>query len=378
VRDRVLYGDALVKLRELPDECVHMCVTSPPYYKLRDFHHDDQVGLEHTPDLYVERLVDIFREVRRVLRRDGTFWLDIGDSYAGTGECGRQRLTPAHNRQTGLSPKLATRGLPSGVKTGDLYGIPWMVARALRDDGWWLRAENIWDKVTGLPESVGNRTTRGHEQVFQFAKSQKYFFDAFAISEPATSVEARLQDAAEGFVARRNRRSVWRLGPDHYYGSHTAPFPRELAEICIRAGSSERGACATCGSPVARVTEKLTFGKARSATKYTPLSNAESAARSRQAWRASRMECHTAIREVGWRATCDCRDPRTLPSIILDPFAGSGTTLQVARWLGRHFIGVELNQAYEADIQGRLQVADFRVRDLEAFRLMVATARTKT
>jgi DNA modification methylase len=255
----ILTGDCLEVLRGLPDGMVQTCVTSPPYYGLRDYGCAGQIGLEATPDVYVARLVDVFREVRRVLRDDGTLWLNLGDSYAragGEGGCGP-------NAQVGNTNSGAQRRNlvpPPGYKPKDLLGIPWMVAFALRADGWWLRQDIIWHKPNPMPESVTDRCTKAHEYVFLLTKSARYFYDAAAIAEDAIHAGqevtlgekslsrgqasgAGVKASGNGLAASvtvgatRNARSVWPIATQPYSGAHFATMPPALAERCIKAGS---------------------------------------------------------------------------------------------------------------------------------------------
>lgn len=296
---QIITGEALKKLRQLPDCCCSTCVTSPPYYGLRDYGTDGQIGLEETPEQYIERLVAIFREVRRVLKDDGTLWVNIGDSYAASGK-GRIRRTCEGN----------------GLKRKDLIGIPWLLAFALRADGWHLRADIIWQKPNAMPESVKDRPTRAHEYIFLLSKSARYYYNAEAVKEPAVgfynaapagskgtgkpnarrrgnsrtfrgggaythdraaensaTVERESHGLAPNESGKRNRRSVWTIATRPYKGAHFATFPEELVRPCILAGS-RRG------------------------------------------------------------------------DIVLDPFCGSGTTGAVATQEGRDFIGIEINPDY--------------------------------
>ena len=287
--DRIIIGDALERLRELPDEIADVCVTSPPYYGLRDYGVDGQVGLEKTPEEYIDRLVQIFREVRRTLKKDGTLWIVIPDSYAGSGR--------------GISKK-------NGIKNKDLIGIPWMLAFALRTDGWYLRSDIIWNKPNVMPESVKDRCTKCYEHVFMLAKSKTYHFDSEAVLVPAhydgrkETINKGSSKYADKIVPGKtpqsqhmagkphqrwrfkdgkpvkNRRDVWTVSTRPYKGAHFATFPPELIEPCILAGSRPGGT-------------------------------------------------------------------------VLDPFIGSGTTAEVAHRLGRECIGIELNPGYEEFIRQR-------------------------
>lgn len=266
----ILIGDCLEVLRGLPDGMAQTCVTSPPYYGLRDYGHAGQIGLEGTPDAYVERLVEVFREVRRVLRDDGTCWLNLGDSYAAQGGAhgGRddnQRGVGAKRLHIEGAGDQEARRPAKGYKPKDLLRIPWMVAFALRADGWYLRQDIIWNKPNPMPESVTDRCTKAHEYVFLLTRSARYFYDAAAIAEEADRPPQAWQGNAERRVAQatgpmargadgfnhqfqkdgrvwaasgtRNARSVWPIATQPYSGAHFATMPLALAERCIKAGS---------------------------------------------------------------------------------------------------------------------------------------------
>jgi DNA modification methylase len=283
-------GDCLDTLRKMPDGSVQCCATSPPYWGLRDYGHDGQIGLESTPEAYVARMVEVFREVRRVLRDDGTCWVNLGDSYyAGGWECRRANAVgngsmPPESRKSGIASKI------DGLKVKDLVGIPWRVAFALQADGWWLRQDIIWHKPNPMPESVTDRCTKAHEYVFLLTKSERYYYDSEAVSEPVSvSTTARLSQPSLPLQAgsdrvpgktngpmkavgprfggnkfgdsddpkhatksgnvyqipdangRRNRRSVWTITTKPYSGAHFAVMPPDLADLCIRAGCPEGG-----------------------------------------------------------------------------------------------------------------------------------------
>lgn len=287
-------GDSLSVLRTMPDQSVQMCVTSPPYWGLRDYGVKGQLGLEATPELYVSRLVDLFGEVRRVLRDDGTLWLNLGDSYAGGGNNrggnpSERSCKQASNR--GGYGQIATP-VPIDLKPKDLVGIPWRVAFALQADGWYLRSDIIWHKPNPMPESVTDRPTKAHEYMFLLAKSDRYFYDAAAVAEPAKFPEGswgstKKLECAEyrSFYGEgrrwtggptRNRRTVWSVSTKPFKGAHFATFPPKLIEPCILAGSGPG-------------------------------------------------------------------------DVVLDPFSGAGTSGLVAQEHGRQYVGIELNREY-ADI----------------------------
>ena len=259
----VMVGDCLAALSSMPDCSVNCCVTSPPYYGLRDYGVDGQIGLEDSPDAYVSRLVEVFREVRRVLTDDGTLWLNIGDSYnAHPGQ--RKTTDKAGKKQQSLrgSQSAPSRSV-DGLKPKDLIGIPWLLAFALRADGWYLRQDIIWHKPNPMPESVTDRCTKAHEYLFLLSKSDRYFYDHESVKEAATSKSSETEptrgkaygakmgvgrvgggmnrDGGFSHDGKRNRRSVWTVTPKPYKGAHFAVYPPELIEPCVLAGCPEGG-----------------------------------------------------------------------------------------------------------------------------------------
>ena len=298
------HGDAIQKLRELPESSVHCCITSPPYFGLRDYGVEGQIGLEPTPEEFIARLVEVFREVRRVLRDDGTLWVNMGDSYnncdkwgGGGVNTGKHTKSPDGSVPSWAGVRRKWKAL-DGMKPKDLMGIPWMLAFALRADGWYLRQDIIWHKPNPMPESVKDRCTKAHEYIFMLSKSQRYWYDSAAVAERAvdpniwkfTDKSADKQRghgrrhegfngryaeklAAEGVPDTRNRRSVWSLSTMATPEAHFATFPLELPELCMKAGCPEGGT-------------------------------------------------------------------------VLDPFAGAGTTGLACLKNGRAFVGIELNPAY--------------------------------
>lgn len=359
-------GNSLDVLRKLPGESVHCCVTSPPYWGLRDYGINGQYGLEATPEEYVDRMVEVFREVKRVLRKDGTLWLNLGDSFASPGKGGkwdkrrRQKGTGRH-----LYNNQSNRGDFSGLKHKDLIGIPWRVAFALQADGWYLRSDIIWAKPNPLPESVTDRPTRAHEYIFLMAKSRTYYYDAEAIKEeavthrydkrygPESSGRDRLNEPwntqgamqpHKGFKTLdttngRNRRDVWTISPEPFPGAHFATFPRALVEPCILAGTSPM-ACPKCGSPWKRVT-----GEPR------PVPGKGSGDKERKLGSSDRTKTETQ----GWFPTCSCSENDGSGScVVLDCFGGTGTVSAVAKKLGRASIYIDLNPEYVEMAKRRL------------------------
>lgn len=308
--DSIYTGDCLEILKSMPDASVHCCITSPPYYALRDYGVDGQIGREATPKEYISRLTDVFAEVRRVLRPDGTLWLNISDTYAGKGNQGNyvdKKNPKGRNGQT-----VALNNKVEGCKPKDMIGIPWMLAFALRDEGWYLRNDIIWMKENPMPESVKDRCARCYEHIFLFSKSRRYFFDHRAIAEPiAPGTAERLKRGMKGgnkygsgvpgqakpqpinqFRAHgsitddqinplRNKRDVWIINTVPFKGGHYAAYPPKLVETCLLAGCPEGG-------------------------------------------------------------------------IVLDPFMGSGTTGLVAQNMNRHYVGIELNPEYTELAKARI------------------------
>ena len=300
IQDTIINRDCLDALRELPDNSVHCCITSPPYYALRDYGVEGQIGREETPALYVARLTAVFHEVKRVLRPDGTLWLNISDTYCGKGNQGDYIDPKYPNGRTGQTVAINNR--VEGCKAKDMIGIPWMLSLALLNDGWYLRNDVIWYKANPMPESVQDRCSRCYEHIFLFAKSRRYFFDHAAIAEPlAESTLPRMKRGVsasnkystdipgqkhqnicnarppgnedEQISPLRNKRDVWQINTVAYKGAHFAAYPPKLVETCLLAGCPVGG-------------------------------------------------------------------------VVLDPFFGSGTTGAVAKRLNRHYIGIELNPDY--------------------------------
>jgi DNA modification methylase len=253
---RVIHGDCRAILPTLAENSIHCVVTSPPYFGLRDYGEAGQIGLESTPAEYVAEMVAVFREVRRALRDDGTLWLNLGDTYASNWPCNRRNVIGTGSLADGKRANRPPR-MGGDLKDKDLIGIPWMVAFALRADGWYLRSDIIWAKPNPMPESVTDRPTSAHEHVFLLTKSPRYFYDAEAVREPAeqpdrvradrfggSSWEDRQQHSV-GFVftgsETRNARNVWNIATAPFPGSHFATMPPDLAERCIKAGCPAGG-----------------------------------------------------------------------------------------------------------------------------------------
>jgi DNA modification methylase len=413
---RILTGDAREKLAELPDESVHCVVTSPPYFGLRDYgtaswvggdpacdhaavrrgHGDEkqstsagtsrdrivgtdcrrcgasradkQIGLEPTPAEFVAVLVEVFREVRRVLRRDGTLWLNLGDSYAAQGG-GKEPGAYVDKRADGATWQ-APRKPSTGLKPKDLIGIPWRVAFALQADGWYLRQDIIWAKPNPMPESVTDRCTKAHEYLFLLSRSPRYHYDAEAIREepsgrtdPITSfgAPAERQDNGRSFaldaLKGANRRSVWTVATQPFKEAHFATFPPDLIEPCIKAGCP-RDCCAKCGAPVVRevISQQTQDNEVVLTERAVNGVPGLAAGTSHERVRRLSGNNYTHVRQStgNWSPSCAC-NAGTVRGTVLDPFGGAGTTGLVADRLQRDAILIELNPEYAALSRARIE-----------------------
>lgn len=378
----ILVGDALSRLAEMPAKSVHCVVTSPPYFGLRDYGCDGQIGLEPTPREFVSRLAAVFEEVWRVLRDDGTLWLNIGDSFSHSGSGARDKGRWPKQSRNDHFPSHAKRR--TGLRPKELIGVPWMLAFALRETGWLLRSEIIWHKPQPMPESAPDRPTVSHEQVFLFCKRQSYFYDRFAILElttgnahdrgrggkPKSLINAAGSKQNEIFssqvtqtVSRRNARSVWTIGPSPFPESHFATMPPLLAERCILAGTSEVGCCPTCGMPWRRMTRKGAPDRARQRAAGGD-AHGQYRGKSRKGHYAAGVQDASEVKRrilagmreettVGWQLACRCALARPVAAVVLDPFGGAGTTALAADRLRRDSVLIELSPGYAAMAERR-------------------------
>ena len=369
----ILQGDSTEVMRGMEPESVHCVVTSPPYWSLRNYGVDGAYGLEPTLDEYIAiaNMVAVFREVRRVLRSDGTLWLNLGDAYAGSpkGSLNGQDKSGLTSTKTQEHSPVGVHKQGNGLKPKDLIGLPWCMAFALRADGWWLRSDIVWHKLNPMPESVRDRPTRAHEYVFLLTKSAKYFYDSDAVREPAAigvqrhreepykEYEAPGQSTqhlgnwsnrlskAEQQAMGANKRTVWSIATQPYSGAHFATYPEKLVEPCILAGTSERGVCGVTGAPWERVVErKFKLQEGRSSEHAIRGSGSQKPMDASNGW-GGFPRGTTTSQTLGWQPTCD-HDAEPVPATVLDPFCGSGTTGVVALRHGRSFIGIELNPEY--------------------------------
>jgi len=395
----------------LADQSVQCVVTSPPYYGLRDYGVSGQIGLEVTPDAYIANLVEVFRECKRILRDDGTLWVNIGDSYSGSGNgSGDYRDEGASISKNDAKYGTHKPGMPNGLKPKDLIGIPWMLAFALRADGWYLRQDIIWAKPNPMPESVKDRCTKSHEYIFLLSKSAKYYFDNESIKELATGYDGRKDTMFKGSVKNydgvmpngkpqsfaqngherwqyknlqpdgqqpntmhlnrlegeeymspvRNKRDVWTVPTRPYKGAHYATFPPDLIKPMILAGCPQF-VCVKCGAPYQRVLERI------DKRHWTERNDYKSGDKykfeyleSKQSNEVGRNDAPASFKspemiDKGFQPTCNC-NAGTTSGIVLDPFVGSGTTVMVANELGRRGIGLDLNMKY-LDVNARERLA---------------------
>jgi DNA modification methylase len=407
VNDRAAYANADARFLPLPDKSVHMIATSPPYWGLRSYATGDnkhaELGTEAVHDClawarheepcsacYVCNLREWAAEMWRVLRDDGVMFLNLGDSYANgnagsVGSSSKSTLTTA-SRNGAWAPgnviqTITGKNIPPGLKPKDLVGIPWRVALALQADGWYLRSDIIWAKPNPMPESVTDRPTKAHEYIFLLTKSARYFWDGEAVREAyamsswtaesdkagttkrgkagirsGDKGNARANGAADGtrygetsfmnayHQSGRNIRTVWNVATQPYSGAHFATWPPALVERMVKAGTSERGVCPVCGAPWRRVVEKgAAVNAPRNPNDVRPY---DAASGYNNGNGATTLHKVREVKTVEWRPTCAHADAAPVPAIVLDPFCGSGTTLLVARQLGRIGLGFDLSETY--------------------------------
>lgn len=353
----ILQGDSLHVLRTIPENHVHTVVTSPPYFGLRDYGNPPTqwpameyqtiggkiqleameccLGAEEIVDAFIGHLVLIFREVHRVLRRDGTVWLNIGDSHNAAGRKGHgTRL--GHKQMTNRASANRVdqnRSTEPSLKPKDLIGVPWRLAFALQAEGWFLRQDIIWAKANPMPESVKDRCTKAHEYLFLFSKKSRYYYDAFSIQHRGS-----------------NKRDVWEIATEPLKEKHFAPFPTKLIEPCILAGTSSEGCCGECGAPLARKFEKTSSPDPKA--KGSRFDKGKTGAR--DGGDRTQEGDRFISQPAGWYPTCECSQP-SIPCTVLDIFSGSGTTGLVANRLGRSYIGIEYSHEFVAISRRRIE-----------------------
>lgn len=396
LRNTFMIGDVRDRLAQLPDESVHCVVTSPPYWSMRDYGAPGQFGLEPTLAEYIADLVDICEGVKRVLRDDGTFWLNIGDGYIGArrgaGDTHADKSTLEGSRHSQDESRRARESFRRDRRdVGDVHhkaspGLgykqlmlqPMRAVCALQDAGWIVRCDVIWAKPNPTPESTRDRPTRAHEYLFLLTKRRHYFYDQEAIREPfkkstiarltqknfaaqkggakdyrngvnpSRSVRKVTENVAGNGSQMRNKRSVWNIAPQASKIPHFAMFPEKLVEPCIKAGTSEVGCCSVCGSPWRRQIDVKDPEKALGKSYHD---HADDFGRGQHAVPSAETAPYRVT--AGWAPSCT-HEALPVPCIVLDPFMGSGTTALVAATLGRDYLGIELNPEYVAIAEKRL------------------------
>lgn len=365
----LLQGKSQDVLKQFPDNTFHTVVTSPPYWSLRDYFNDEQLGQESTPEEYVKNVVSIMKEVKRTLRKDGTVWFNIGDSYNNSsGFCRATKDWEREGRSKGSADKKAIKH--PIIKIKDLMGMPWRVAFALQEEGWYLRCDIVWQKTNPMPDGAKDRPTRGHEYIFLLSKSPKYFYDYYRILEDTEEHP----DSIQGFGAKdqkgtyrmdqertfqhygkRNKRAVWSQSVATYRGGHFATYPAKLIEPCIKASTSEKGCCVECGVPWERIFEKVEIEKPAPDNKII-LKNMMGSGE--DIFADFDEETKTMYRDkagtikvlelvsMGWEKQCNCDTDEVMSCLVLDPFNGTGTTGEVALTNKQNYVGIELNEEY--------------------------------
>jgi DNA modification methylase len=336
-RYQIIEGDSSEALKQFPDNHFHCIVTSPPYWQLRDYFCEGQLGMEATPNEYVSNLVAIMRESKRVLRKDGVMWMVMGDTYSTPKKGNTQDNVNSKLRRDKLHDQHIDKKTPKGMKKKNLIGIPWKVAFGLQDDGWILRCDIIWSKVNPMPDGAKDRPTRSHEYVFMFTKEEKYYYDHFAVMEKAKTKKKNTrkfgannqkgtfrQDQDRFFTdnGKRNKRSVWTTPVASSGGKHFGVFPEKLIEPCILSSTSSYGCCSVCNSPW-----KMKYDKKQD--------------------------------EYDWIPTCKCGEKNSIVNCrVLDPFSGVSTTGVVCVKYDVDYVGIELNPEYVEAAQERLDMID--------------------
>jgi len=352
---KLILGNTLDKLKELPDKSIHCSITSPPYWQLRDYFTEGQIGLEDTCQEYINNLVNVFNEVKRVLRDDGVFWVVIGDTYSTPKKGNDNANVNSKKRRERLHKQKIDKKSPYGLPKKNLIGIPWRLAFAMQDAGWYLRCDIIWHAPNKCPEGVFDRPTRAIEYVFMFSKKDKYFYDYYAIMDDSetrkgTSRKFRGNNQEGTFrnddtrvyedTGKRNKRSVWSVpvasytSPTQKHGRHFAIFPPKLIEPCVLSSTSEYGCCVECKTPYFRKVKKVKTLDDNSKGYLTDIVHDK------------------------WEKKCKCKTKEVEECLILDPFCGTSTTGIVALGRNRNYIGIDINEEYLDISKERLEEVD--------------------
>jgi len=333
-------GDSLEVLKTFESNSIHCCVTSPPYWGIRDYGNNKQIGLEDLPIDYINSIVNVFRELKRVIRNDGTVWLNLGDCFATSQKGGGGKTSRLNTKWTDDKYKdVNARGNPRmnikkydlkqiGLPEKSIMGIPWRVAFALQEDGWLLRQDIVWKKTSVTPESAEDRFTKEHEYIFLLTKNSKYFFDG-----------ERLREKDKDGLGTKNKRTVWHVSNNTIRFNHTAVMPFSIADICVKAGTSEKGCCSVCGTPIKRIVDK----------KLPPFEVYRNTSKKKEWLKENQRET------IGWKQTCNCKNIEYVPCTVIDPFCGSGTTIVSALKNNCNGIGIDLNSEYIAIAEERVK-----------------------
>lgn len=338
------HGNSKDILKTFPEKIFQTVVTSPPYWSLRDYFSDDQLGQEETFEEYVEKLVEILEETKRVLRDDGILWLNIGDSYnSSSGWCRSKENWKRKGRENGSADKKEVKH--EVVKKKELFGIPWRVAFALQENGWYLRADIIYSKTNPMPDGAKDRPTHGHEYIFLLTKKPNYYYDYYAVLEETKETPNNVmkfgaknqkgtfrcdQNRTFEHYGKRNKRSVWEVPVSSFKGEHYATFPLELINPCVLAGTSEKGCCAECGTPLERKIEKVKVDSEKG------------------------KGYNLRLIDTGWEKKCKCETQETRPCLVLDPFSGMATTGISSLMNFRNYVGIDTNNDYIDKSRNRL------------------------
>jgi DNA modification methylase len=349
---KLLLGNTLDKLKELPDQSVHCVVTSPPYWQLRDYFIDRQIGLETNCQDYIDNLVSVFDEVYRVLRDDGVLWVVIGDTYSTPKKGNDQANVNSKERRKHLHKQKIDKKAPFGLKKKNLIGIPWRLAFTMQERGWYWRCDVTWHKNNPTPAGVFDRPTRATEAVLMFSKKEKYFYDYYAIMDDSVTRKKTARkfgannqkgtfrnDQERQWVdnGKRNKRSVWSVPVASYKDQekkHFAIFPPKLIEPCILSSTSEHGCCIKCKSPWKRIIKK----------EHEIYDN---------------QEGHILnLVSKGWKPSCKCNTKKVEECVVLDPFCGTSTTGYVSLIKNRSYIGIDINPEY-------IEISETRLSDID-------------
>lgn len=327
-------GDSLSILKSIPNSFVQVSITSPPYFNLRDYESKNEIGSESNPKDYIERIVTIYKEVKRILRRDSVCWINIGDKYA------------ANNTYKNLK-----------IKNRDLIGIPWELARTLRKDRWYIRQMIPWVKSNAVPENVNNRPNTSLEYVIMLSKNKKYYFDMEAAKQCSGINRNWRNGDSLLFMDVATKKSKYK---------HPATMPKELVQIMLKSSTSEKGCCKICHTPLKRIIKKISIPPRKKFTEKSKYysGTSKNSTTSLGSYNPKTQTCNTKIETIGWEFVCKCDTKETTNQIILDPFSGSATTGSVALDLKHNYLGIELSKEYANESINRLRIKEEKINNI--------------